>query len=364
MSNKITERASFDLIRYANCWEDADILVQSLAPNPGSRILSIASAGDNSFSLLVSNPEIVAAVDISIIQLYLVELKKIAIKQLEYDAVLSFLGFNSTQNRIQIFEIELKPHLSDACATYWQIHLNQIEAGIINQGKFEKYFQLFSKKILPFVHSSKTVEKLLLPKTQIEQLEFYNQKWNTWRWKLFFKIFFSKYIMGKYGRDPEFLKQVNITVGEFIFQKADKHLKSYLATNNFMLRYCLTGSFGKSLPHYLIKENFEVIKKDIDKIVLFNGYAEDAIKKFGKFDFMNLSNIFEYMDEHLFLNTAQNLVEGMNAGGKIAYWNLMVPRKISKLIPNKVKYLDTFSTGMSANDKGFFYNEFILEECL
>lgn len=49
---KIEERVRFDAIRYANCWEDADILMTALEPAAGKRILSIASAGDNSLALL------------------------------------------------------------------------------------------------------------------------------------------------------------------------------------------------------------------------------------------------------------------------------------------------------------------------
>ena len=46
----IQNRAAFDLVRYANCWEDADILLEALAVKQGDRCLSIASAGDNSSS--------------------------------------------------------------------------------------------------------------------------------------------------------------------------------------------------------------------------------------------------------------------------------------------------------------------------
>ncbi|MCZ8286509.1 MAG: DUF3419 family protein, partial [Bacteroidia bacterium] len=46
----------FNLIRYANCWEDAGILSEALDIPKGGKILSIASAGDNSFSLLLKEP--------------------------------------------------------------------------------------------------------------------------------------------------------------------------------------------------------------------------------------------------------------------------------------------------------------------
>ena len=85
MKNTLEENVSFDFIRYANCWEDADVLLKGLDPEENKRFLSIASAGDNSFSLLVSNPELVVAVDVNQNQLFLVELKREAIRQMEYN---------------------------------------------------------------------------------------------------------------------------------------------------------------------------------------------------------------------------------------------------------------------------------------
>ena len=58
MSKGIEERAKFDKIRYANCWEDPELLIEVFAN--GGKFISIASAGDNSLSLLTKNPELVA----------------------------------------------------------------------------------------------------------------------------------------------------------------------------------------------------------------------------------------------------------------------------------------------------------------
>lgn len=361
MEKQLTEKVSFDFIRYANCWEDADILIKGLSPTPNSKILSIGSAGDNSFSLLTTDPQVVVAVDVNKIQLYLIELKKACIQHLSYEELLAFLGFRPSDKREQVFN-QVKQHLSEEVRNYWQKNIDQIQQGIISQGKFEKYFQLFSGKILPWIHSNSKTEKLLSAKTAAEQKEFYDSTWNSWRWRLLFKIFFSKYIMGKYGRDPEFLKEVKVPVGEHIFNKAGKHLQSIGAQNNFILRYNLTGSFGNLLPHYLQPENYTKVKANLHKLEVLEGYAEDAIKKFGSFHCMNLSNIFEYMDTGLFTKTAQQLIDATEKGGKLAYWNLMVPRRISKVFTEKTAYQESLSKQLSEADKGFFYNQFIIDQ--
>lgn len=361
MSNTLKEKASFDFIRYANCWEDAEVLLKGLLPHKDSHILSIGSAGDNSFSLLVKDPGLVVAVDINMAQLYLVELKKTAMLHLDYEELLAFLGFRAATNRPAIFD-RIKDKLQTATRHYWEQNRQAIEQGVIHAGKFESYFRLFSKKILPFIHSSATTQQLLAPKGEEEQHRFYHKKWNNLRWRLLFRLFFSKYVMGRYGRDPEFLKEVNINVGAFIFRQAEKQLESLSAQNNGMLRYNLTGNFGTALPHYLQEENYIMIKQNLERLHLFYGYAEEAGRHFGKFDCMNLSNIFEYMNPQQFRQTAEALVSYLKPGGRLAYWNLMVPRKVSDLIPGSLDYLAALSQSLSATDKGFYYHKFIIEQ--
>jgi S-adenosylmethionine-diacylglycerol 3-amino-3-carboxypropyl transferase len=361
MNEGLSQKVDLTIIRYANCWEDADILLEGLSPANGSRILSIGSAGDNSFSLLITNPELVVAVDINKLQLYLIELKKACIKNLEHDEALAFLGFKASSNRTGFFN-NIKNDLSTEARNYWEANINVINNGIIYAGKFEKYFLLFSKKVLPFIHSKKTVLELLTSKSQTEQEIFYSEKWNSWRWKLLFKIFFSKYVMGKYGRDPQFLKEVKISVADNIYNKAAIQLRSEQAQKNSIVHFNLTGNFGDLLPHYMQKENYNKIKSNIDRLIIKYGYAEKAISHFGKFNYMNLSNIFEYMDEQNFETTALKLIKGTIKDGKLAYWNLMVKRRISKILPNHVEYQKELSNELTKKDKGFFYNQVIVDK--
>lgn len=357
----LTKRVDFEIIRYANCWEDADVLLAGLSPVPGSKVLSVGSAGDNSFSFLVTDPELVVAVDINRTQLFLIELKKICIQNLEWEEALAFLGFLHSETRLQCFH-SLKTQLTSATRAYWESNLALIANGVIHEGKFEKYFRLFSGKILPWIHSKRVVNALFEHKTADEQARFYQDKWNTWRWRLLFRIFFSKYVMGKYGRDPEFQKQVQGSVSKFIFEKAARHLASAAAQDNYILRYTLMGSFEGLLPHYIQKEHYPLVRANLDRLQLAEGFAEDAIGRYGKFHCMNLSDIFEYMDPDLFRETALALVAGTEKDGRLGYWNLMVPRRISQILPENARYLHAEAARLTAIDKGFFYKGFIVDE--
>ena len=86
----LTTTADFSsTLRYAQCWEDADILLEALDIQPGDRCLSIASAGDNTLSMLASHPGRVIAVDLNPAQLAALELRVAAYRTLSHAELIS-----------------------------------------------------------------------------------------------------------------------------------------------------------------------------------------------------------------------------------------------------------------------------------
>lgn len=364
MSESIEKRASFDYVRYANCWEDADILVRALDTGEGKNFLSIASAGDNSLALLLLKPEVVVAVDLNPAQLACVELRKAAFKNLEYDEMLQFLGFKigSPEWRFTTYN-SFKNDLSNSAENYFQTNIEHVKNGIIHFGKFEKYFGYFKNIVMPLVHSRRTIDELLKQKTIQEQHEFYDKKWNTWRWKLLFKIFFSKRVMGKAGRDPEFFTYVEGSVADRILARTKYALTEIPTHSNPYMRYILKADFEDALPLYARAESFKTIKENIDKLHVFKGTTDDALQAFPvKFDGYNLSDIFEYMDKNLFVKTAENLLKNANPGARFAYWNMLVPRRISQHLSEKIELLTDLSDEFFKADKAFFYSAFFVEQ--
>jgi len=363
MKNKQLNKVRFDFIRYANCWEDADVLLTGLNAQPGGRHLSIGSAGDNSFSLLTTDPEYVVAVDISKVQLFLIELKKLAIKHFSHQEFLEFSGFIPSKRRLLLFN-KIKNELDTEAKSYWEHHSEVIENGIIYNGKFERYLLFFSKRILPLIHSKNRIEELFAPKSEEEQIRFYSEKWNSFRWRIVFRLFFNKWVLGKFGRDPEFLNEVNVPVAQYLFQKAEDHFKSTRAQNNYFLHFIQTGNFGNCLPHYAREAQFKIIKKNINRLFTVHGFAEKALQKYQDINYMNLSNIFEYMDVPMFKNVVKVLLDKSAPNAKFAYWNLMVPRKFTDYFQGQVKICEENSKDLSQRDNGFFYNQFIINQKL
>ena len=127
-AGRIDQRASFHFIRYANCREDSEVLCEAPLPRCGMRILSIASAGDNSLALLAAGAEVVAA-DLSVAQLACLDLRVAAFGRLDYEPLLAFLGARSAANRLATYG-HLEGELTPASQRFWSEHRAQIAGGI------------------------------------------------------------------------------------------------------------------------------------------------------------------------------------------------------------------------------------------
>lgn len=342
-------------IKYANCWEDADLLLSASRFQKNMNIISIASGGDNSFALLSTSPKILCAVDTNEAQLHLCELKAAAFSELDYNEMLEFI--TGTTRAKEIYET-IKKQLSPSCRYFWDLNGNSIQKGLINSGKFEIYFHFFRKWIMPLIHSNSKIDQLLCNKTEDEQFNYYNATWKTLKWKYLFKLFFSKFVLGRFGRTTSYLNQVEIPVAEYIYSKAETHLQSKDCQTNYFLYYIFTGTFKPELPYYLRKENFEIIKNNLSSLSLKKGLIQNFISKENNFNFCNFSNIFEYMNMEEFTIFHDMIIQNLPNHAVINYWNLMVDRQFSQSFPNTFSSYDKKTT---ENDKGFFYKRFVTE---
>ncbi|MBL8888756.1 MAG: DUF3419 family protein [Planctomycetaceae bacterium] len=364
-SRPIESRARFDLVRYANCWEDADILCTALVPQPGKRLLSIGSAGDNAFALLAGGAEVVA-VDLSSAQLACIELRRAAFRNLDHAEVLKFLGVRPAEDRWATW-LCLRKDLPQQSRSFWEQRSDSIRNGFIHDGKFEKYFYKFRTYLLPMIHRRSTTQQWLVPQTRDERLTFYKQRWNNWRWRLLFRVFFSRFVMGRLGRDPEFFRYVEGSVGERILARTEYALTELGTHDNPYLAYILSGNYGDALPRYLRPENFEAIRAGLDRLHVIQGPIDEVAMSWSQrpadgFDGYNLSDIFEYMSPELSSRVYGSLLRAARPKARLAYWNMLVPRSAPPEFSARVSTLSDLSRSLFLQDKAWFYSAFVVDE--
>jgi S-adenosylmethionine-diacylglycerol 3-amino-3-carboxypropyl transferase len=263
MFELLEKKMNFNELQFASCWEDADLLLQHLALEPNDKVVSVASGGDNSFSLLVTDNVVVNAVDINPVQIHICEIKKHAIKVLSYEVYLEFIGLHKAANRWKMFE-QFANALPDETMNWALKHKRLIASGIMNQGKFEKYFKVFRKFIMPFVHSKKTIRRLFEPKSHEEQKKFYKETFNTKRWRYVVNKFLSEEKLGSFEDKSNSLSKDKEAFSYYFSHRIKEHFSSLLCQQNYFLHYIFFGYYKEELPHYLRKDNFERIKMNID----------------------------------------------------------------------------------------------------
>src|SRR3989304_541126 len=80
------------------------------------------------------------AIDLPPCQNFLLELKIAAIKNLDYEEFVSFLGLRPSTHRLKILR-QLNASLSLQARNYWEKNFDLVFKGVLFQGRWEKYFR-------------------------------------------------------------------------------------------------------------------------------------------------------------------------------------------------------------------------------
>ena len=110
------------------------------------------------------------------------------------------------------------------------------------------------------------------------------------------------------------------------------------------------------------EKNFDIIRDNLDRLILRKAYAHEVMDEFPYFQVFNLSNIFEYVSDAQFEEMAENFANMTLPGALFAYWNLMVPRKLSQVLPSGFIHSDGLSSSIGKEDDGFFYHSFLIDK--
>jgi S-adenosylmethionine-diacylglycerol 3-amino-3-carboxypropyl transferase len=361
-------------IRYGQCWEDADVLLEGLYIQPGDVCLSIASAGDNTLAMLSKSPGRVVALDVNPAQLACLELRAAAYATLTHREMLMLMGSvtscvedvpeaDAGACRLALYE-RCRGKLTPKARSLWEANPDLIIRGICGAGKFERYLSIFRRRILPLIHPRRRVQELLCRRSQEERLAFHREKWNTPWWRLLFRVFFSRAVMQRLGRDPAFFRYVEGGVSRRMLQRTRHALTTQDPSMNPYLQWILFGHHPRSLPYSLRLENFEAIRANLDRLSLYHGSLQEYLgqSREQSIDRFNLSDVFEYVSDEEYRRLLESLARAGRACGRIAYWNLLVERRRPEELAHLLLPLDEFAERLHARDKVWFYGAFVLEE--
>lgn len=100
-----------------------------------------------------------------------------------------------------------------------------------------------------------------------------------------------------------------------------------------------------------------MIKANLNKITWVQGSLDSF--RGESFDFLNLSDIFEYQTLSDFQNAAEVVCHCAAENALVAYYNMLLPRTLSGILPLRFVARDT--TALFSQNRAFFYGAFHLE---
>lgn len=355
--------ADFSGIRYAQCWEDADVLMSGLAIRPGDTCLAIASAGDNALAMLTADPARVVALDLSAAQLACLALRVAAYRCLAHGELLELVGTRPSDRRAALYA-RCRPALDAPARAFWDARPALVAGGIGAAGRFENFLRLFRRYVLPLAHPRSRVDALLEERPPAARRTFYETRWANRRWTLLTRLFFSRFVVGRLGRDPSFFDYVDGGIAHRVQARVRHALVELAPARNPYLQWILTGRHRTARPLALRQEHFATIRARLDRLVwhqtsleaYLRAQPDDSIDRF------NLSNVFEYVDAPHCHGLLTAVARVGRTGGRCAYWNLFVDRRRPPALADRLQPLADLSERLHARDKAFFYDRFVVEQ--
>ncbi len=361
MEAKINGQVPLSNLIFTVNWEDPESDVKAIGMKPGQSLLTITSGGCNTLGFLLHDPEKIYAIDINPAQTWLMEFKIACIKNLNHDEFISLLGLKECEDRWNLFS-KIQHDLSKEANVFWNSNIKLIKKGILINGKFEGFVKI-AGKMLSILQGKKKIKKLLSLETPGEQKKFYADRWDNKRWRMIFRLMFNKKRLAKKGLVAEYFHFDDgaQSFSESFYNRARKAFCDIPITNNYFLSLYLTGKYnnGKALPLYLQPDNYEHIKRNIDRIKLITADTKYWLESMPPsiIDGFCLSNICELMSEEDTKKLFTEVVRTARPAAKICFRNLMIPREVPGELQKVIIKNESLSTDILSTDRSFVYSK-------
>jgi S-adenosylmethionine-diacylglycerol 3-amino-3-carboxypropyl transferase len=362
-------------LRYAQCWEDADRLIEALSPLVGRTVLSIASGGENSLALLGEGPARLIVLDHNPAQIALLELKLAAIAALGHADLMLLLGAWPAADldpaeligrRLGLYQ-RCRDRLSATATAFWDRHPALIGGGLLRAGRFERYLDRFRRWLLPLVQGQEAWQPLLQGLSPEQRSSWYSDHWDGWRWRLLFQLAFCRTALGHLGTDPSHVRYGRGSQTELLLERLRHVIVELDPTDNPYLHWLLQGHFDRRLPRALHPEQVARVRRHLDRIELHAVSLVDYLEQqpgAGWIERFNLSNVFDYQSPAATTALLARLHRHAASGARLVGWNRLADRD-GRLAPAGTWSFDREQAeALHRRDRVFFYKRLLVAEAL
>ncbi len=321
------EKTFFDgKIMFNMSWEDPEMDRRALKIQPDRHtVISITSAGCNPLNFLCQDARKLYCVDGNYAQNALLEIKLAAIETLDYQ---TFFDIFSAQNPgvvSRVYRPHLRPNMSPASQRFWDRNLWQLARNIYDYG----WMGLFCRILRRFMDARGLPawrrEEFFEIRTLEEQRAYYHEHVADRLWGPWTRRFIEcKPLMFMAGVHDQQFKLVDDRHGmyDYVKERVEYALTQVPIYDNYFLSAAITGKMrGKRVPPYLLEENFETLRRNLDRVTVVTGWLAPFLDTLpaGEIDRFNLLDIFDWMDKDAFEGTWRSVLRAGAADAVMIY---------------------------------------------
>ena len=365
LRSEVAQAMDLGALRYSVVWEDSALLDRGLRIVPNDDVLSITSGGDNVLALLLQEPRSVTAIDMSGAQSALLELKLASIRLFEH-ADLACLFGALPGDRADLYA-QVRDRLPEGARAYWDDNVPTIAFGLLEAGRLETYIAGFARDHLPELWPDDLFDRLLDAPSLKAQAALFEAEGLTADFEHRFRWYFGREMMARNGRDPaQFVHVKGGDVGLWFFTRFCWACTHTSLCDNFYVQLFCSGRYRdlSAGPAWLRPRNLRRLRGLVDRVEVVTGELESLLEgsPVGRFSKANLSDVFEYMSEELSERFFGVLATTLRRGGRVAFWNLLVPRTVPEALHDRLRPLPELSRSLWTRDRAWFYRDFIVAQ--
>ncbi|KAG2493304.1 hypothetical protein HYH03_008440 [Edaphochlamys debaryana] len=321
---------------YTQSWEDPEPDMEVMEINPNDTVLTLTSGGCNALNLLVQGAGHVVSVDCNPAQSALLELKKVAIQNLEFEDVWQMFGEGVHPRIDELFEKKLAPFLTQTSHDFWSKRLWYFQHGLYYQGGMGKLCWVL-QCLAVFLGLGKTVKRIANAPTLEEQRRLWDSNMLIHFVKhgpkllvyVFVKfvslVLFNKAVLwfggGVPGKQYALIKADGIPIENYIARTMDGVAEnSHVRKHNYFYYNCLTGKFLRdNCPTYLREQAFAQLKSGaVERLTVATNFFMEELKA-RTYTKVILMDHVDWLDVPVAQDLAECLAKQVAPGG-IVIW--------------------------------------------
>ncbi|MBI5479104.1 MAG: DUF3419 family protein [Deltaproteobacteria bacterium] len=325
------------------------------------RVLSVASAGDMPLSLLALGAESVIAVDVDPRQLHLTRLKAAAVRRLDREEAVRFLGFMPASRRSRRRWLrDVLPALPPDARLFWEWHEEEAVRGAIWAGRYERYIRWLMLLVKPLV-GFRLFEPLFECDSLPEQRACFERTFDHPKYRAIFRLAFHPRVYARRGIDPRSLqfRSSEQSLGDQFFDRFRALCTATPARQNHLLQLTALGRVQSldSVPEYLTSHGFAAVRARADGLACL---AEDLLVFLeraprGAFNKAHLSNLADWLPQLRFEQAMRLLYARMATPARLVWRFIHVDRPLPADLAGKIRIDRPLGERLVARDRFPFY---------